>query len=94
MLTAENEDLTLEQEATIANHNTLTTRVMQLEAQLTQTFTLATTITNPSPAGCIGYTDPQQFTRENCGKLRSFVALLRLYLIDRPREFLSEQSKL
>jgi hypothetical protein len=34
------------------------------------------------------------FTREDNGKLRSFVALLRLCLIDCPRVFPNQQSKL
>jgi hypothetical protein len=67
---------------------------MQLEAQVTQTLALVTAATNPSPAGCKGQTDPKKFTGEDHGKLRSFVALLHLRLIDRPGEFPSEQSKL
>jgi hypothetical protein len=67
---------------------------MQLEAQCMQTLALVTAATNSSPAGCKGQTDPNKFTREDHGKLRSFVALLWLRLIDRPREFLNEQSRL
>jgi hypothetical protein len=39
-------------------------------------------------------TDPKKFTREEYGKLRSFVALLYLYLIDYPWEFPNKQSML
>jgi hypothetical protein len=50
-LVTENEDLTLKRNATITNHNVLTARVTQLEAQLMQTLTLMTAATNSSPAG-------------------------------------------
>jgi hypothetical protein len=59
-----------------------------------QTLTLVTAITNSSPAGRKGQTDPKKFTGEDRGKLRSFVALLHLWLIDCPGEVPSEQSKL
>jgi hypothetical protein len=94
MLAAENEDLALERDAAITDCNALTTQVTQLEAQLMQTLTLATATTNPSPAGCKGQTDPKMFTRDDRSKLRSFVAVLHLYLMDHPREFPNEQSKL
>jgi hypothetical protein len=93
-LATENEDLALEQDAAIADRITLTARVTQLEAQLAQTLALANVATNSSPAGCKGQTDHEKFTGEDRGKLRSFVALLRLHLMDRPREFPNEQSKL
>jgi hypothetical protein len=93
-LANENEDLALERDTTIADPNTLTTRVTQLEAQLTQTLALANVATNSSTTGRKGQMDPEKFTGEDHGKLRSFVALLRLRLIDRPREFLNEQVKL
>jgi hypothetical protein len=93
-LVTENEDLTLERDAAIADRNVLTARVMQLEAQLTQTLALVTATTNSSPAGRKGQTDPEKFTGEDRSKLRSFVALLCLRLINRPGEFPSEQSKL
>jgi hypothetical protein len=86
-LVTENEDLALERDTTITDHNALTARVMQLEAQLTQTLTLATAATNSSPASRKGQTNPEKFTGEDRGKLRSFVALLHLRLIDRPGEF-------
>jgi hypothetical protein len=92
-LVTENEDLTLEHDATITNRNSLTARVTQLEAQLMQTVTLMTAATNSSPASRKRQTDPEKFTGEDCSKLRSFVALLCLWLIDHPGEFLSEQSK-
>jgi hypothetical protein len=59
-----------------------------------QTIALMTATINSSSASCKGQTNPEKFTVENCGKLRSFVALLHLHLIDCPREFLNEQSKL
>jgi hypothetical protein len=94
MLVTENEDLALEHDTTIADHNALTAWVMQPEAQLMQTLALATAATSSSPTGHKGQTNPEKFTGEDHGKLRSFVALLRLRLIDRPGEFPNEQSKL
>jgi hypothetical protein len=93
-LVTENEDLVLEHDAAIADRNALTAWVTQLEAQLTHTLALVTAATNISPAGRKGQTDPEKFTGEDRSKLRSFVALLRLWLIDCPGEFPSEQSKL
>jgi hypothetical protein len=72
----------------------LTAQVTQLEAQLAQTLALANVATSSSPTGRKGQTDPETFTGEGRSKLRSFVALLRLRLIDRPGEFPNEQSKL
>jgi hypothetical protein len=72
----------------------LTARVTQLEAQLAQTLALANVARNPSPAGRKGQTDHEKFTGEDRSKLRSFVALLHVRLIDRPGEFPNEQSKL
>jgi hypothetical protein len=94
MLVTENKDLALERDTTITDRNALTARVTQLEAQLTQTLTLVTAATNLSPTSHKGQTDPEKFTGEDRSKLRSFVALLCLRLIDRPGEFPSEQSKL
>jgi hypothetical protein len=91
-LATENEDLALERDAAVADRNTLTARVTQLEAQLAQTLALANVATTSSPAGRKGQTDPEKFTGEDRGKLRSFVALLHLRLIDRPGEFPNEQS--
>jgi hypothetical protein len=93
-LVTENEDLVLERDTAIADHNTLTAWVMQLMAQLIQTLALMTDATNASPTSYKGQTDPEMFTREDYGKLRSFVALLCLCLIDCPGEFPNEQSKL
>jgi hypothetical protein len=59
-----------------------------------QTLALMTAATNLSPTGCKGQTNPKKFTGEDRGKLGSFVALLCLQLIDCPREFPHEQSKL
>jgi hypothetical protein len=67
---------------------------MQLEDQLTQILALATATTNSSPASHKRQTDPEMFNREDRSKLRSVVALHCLCLIDRPGEFLNEQSKL
>jgi hypothetical protein len=93
-LATKNEDRALERDAAVANRNTLTARVTQLEAQLAQTLALTNVATNSSPASCKGQPDPEKFTGEDCSKLRSFVALLRLRLIDCPGEFPNEQSKL
>jgi hypothetical protein len=93
-LATENEDLALERDTTIADRNTLTAQVTQLEAQLAQTLALANIATTSSTAGYKGQTDPEKFTGEDRGKLRSFVALLRLHLIDHPGEFPNEQPKL
>jgi hypothetical protein len=41
-----------------------------------------------------GHTDPEKFTGDDWHKLRSFITLLRLQLIDHPGEFPDEQSKL
>jgi hypothetical protein len=89
-LATENEDLTLERDATITDRNTLTAWVTQLEGQLAQTLAVTNVATNSSTAGHKGQTDPEKFTGEDRGKLRSFVALLRLRLIDRPGEFPNE----
>jgi hypothetical protein len=94
MLITENEDLALERDAAMANCNVLTARVMQPKAQLMQTLMLMTATTNSSPAGHKGKTNPEMFTREDHGNLRSFVALLHLWLINYPGDFPSEQSKL
>jgi hypothetical protein len=75
-LANENEDLTLERDAAITDGNILTARVTQLEAQLTQTLTVANVATNSSTTSRKGQTDPEKFTGEDRGKLRSFMALL------------------
>jgi hypothetical protein len=93
-LATENEDLTLQRASTITDCNTLTAQVTQLKAQLMQTLALANIATNASPTRYKGQTDLEKFTQEDYGKLRSFVALLHLHLIDHPREFPNEQSKL
>jgi hypothetical protein len=92
--------LTNERDAATADLNTATTQLTQLRTQLTQTLALATaaaTNTNNGggqTGGRKGQTDPEKFTGEDRHKLRSFIALLRLRLIDRPGEFPDEQSKL
>jgi hypothetical protein len=90
MLVTENDDLILEYNTAIADLNMLTTQVMQLEAKLMQTLTLVTTTTNVMPTGYKGQTHHEEFTREDLSKLRSFVALLHLHLINYPREFPNE----
>jgi hypothetical protein len=80
----------VERDAAIADRNTLTARVTQLKAQLAQTLALANVTTTSSTTGCKGQMDPERFTGENHGKLRSFMALLQLCLIDCPGEFLNE----
>jgi hypothetical protein len=92
-LPTKNEDLVLEQDTAIADHNTLTAQVTQLEAQLMQTLALANVPTNLLPTSCTGQTDPKKFTVEDRGKLWSFLALLHLRLIDCPTVFANEQSK-
>jgi hypothetical protein len=51
VLVTKNEDLTLERDAAITDHNALTAWVMQLEAQLMQTLALMTAAINSLPAG-------------------------------------------
>jgi hypothetical protein len=51
-------------------------------------------VTNALPTSCKGETDAKIFTGEDYGKLRSFVALLCLCLIDYPGEVPNKQSKL
>jgi hypothetical protein len=93
-LAAKIEDLSLDKDATIANHNMLSTYVTQLEAQLSQTFALANLASSSVPTPCKMQPDPKPFTGEECNKLRSFIRMLHLRLIDRPGEFPDEQSKL
>jgi hypothetical protein len=93
-LVTENEDLSLECDTAIANCNMLTARVMQLEAQLMQTLHPMTATTSSSPTGHKEQTDPEKFTAEDHSKLMSFITLVCSRLIDHPREFPNEQSKL
>jgi hypothetical protein len=72
----------------------LTAQVTQLEAQLAQTLTLTNITTNVLTTSHKGQTDPKKFTGEDCSKLRSFMALLQLHLIDCHGEFLNEEAKL
>jgi hypothetical protein len=91
------ETLTNERDATTADLNTATTQLSQLRTQLTQTLALTTAAATNSggqTGGHKGPTDPKTFTGEDRHKLRSFIALLRLRLIDRPGEFPDKQSKL
>jgi hypothetical protein len=91
------ETLTNERDAATTDLNTATTQLTQLRTQLTQTLALATAATTNGggqTGGRKGQTDPERFTGEDRHKLRSFIALLRLRLIDRPGEFSDEQSKL
>jgi hypothetical protein len=75
VLVTENKDLALERDPATADCNMLTAWVTQLQAQLMQTLTLTTATTNTSPTGHKGQTDPEKFTREDRGKLRSLVAV-------------------
>jgi hypothetical protein len=99
-LLSDTETLTNERDAATADLNTATTQLTQLRTQLTQMLALTTAAaTNANNGGGQmgsrkGQTDPEKFTGEDRHKLRSFIALLRLRLIDRPREFPDEQSKL
>jgi hypothetical protein len=91
------EILTTKRDASTADLNTATTKLTQLRTQLMQTLALATaaaTTSRGQMGGRKGQTDPETFTGEDRHRLRSFIALLRLRLIDCPREFPDEQSKL
>jgi hypothetical protein len=98
-LLSDTETLTNERDAAAADLHTAITQLTQLRTQLMQMLALtavATTNTNNNGGGQMGgrkgQTDPQKFTGEDRHKLRSFIALLRLQLIDRPREFPDQQS--
>jgi hypothetical protein len=96
-LLSDTETLTNERDAATTDWNTATTQLTQLRTQLTQTLALATAAANNGggqTGGRKGQTDPEKFTGEDRHKLRSFIALFRLRLIDRPGEFPDEQSKL
>jgi hypothetical protein len=94
MLVTENNDLMLKRDTAIADHNALTTQFIQLEAQFIQNLTLMTAATNSLPASRKAPTNPKKFTPEDHGKLRFFMALLHLHLIDCPSEFLNEELNL
>jgi hypothetical protein len=91
------EALTNERDAATTDLNTASTQLTQLRTQLMQTLALAT-VAATNGGGQMGsrkgQTDPEKCTGEDWHKLRSFIALLRLRLIDRPGEFPDEQSKL
>jgi hypothetical protein len=99
-LLSDTEILTNERDAATADLNTATTQLTQLRTQLTQKLALATAATTNANNGAgqmggrKGQTDPEKFTGDDRHKLRSFIALLRLRLIDCPGEFPDEQSKL
>jgi hypothetical protein len=93
-IAAKIEDHSLDRDAAIADHNTLSTWVTQLESQLSQTLALANLASFSVPAPCKAQPDPKPFTGEERNKLRSFITMLHLRLIDRPGEFLDEQLKL
>jgi hypothetical protein len=76
-IATENEDLTLERDAAMADRNTLTAHGTQLKAQLAQTLTITNITTNSSTTSHKCQTNPEKFTGEDRSKLRSFVALLR-----------------
>ena len=96
-LSAHVETLSNERDSAVADLNAATTQLEQLRTQLNQTLTIAAAASanaSGSDGGRKGQTDPEKFSGEDRGKLRSFLALLRLRLIDRPGEFPDEQSKL
>jgi hypothetical protein len=93
-LAAEIKDLSLDRDAAVADRNTLSTRVTQLESQLSQTLALANLASSSIPAPRKVQPDPKPFIGEERNKLRSFITMLRLRLINRPGEFPDEQSKL
>jgi hypothetical protein len=93
-LTAEIEDLSLDRDTTIADRNMLSTQVTQLESQLSQTLALANLASSSIPTPCKTQPDPKPFTGEERNKLRFFITMLHLHLIDRPGEFPDKQSKL
>jgi hypothetical protein len=93
-LATEIKDLSLDRDAAVVACNMLSTRVTQLESQLSQTFALANLASSSIPTPCKMQPDPKPFTGEECNKLRSFITMLYLHLIDRPGEFPDEQSKL
>jgi hypothetical protein len=78
-LTTENEDLSLERDAAVADRNALTTHVSQLETQLTQTLALANTAAS-LPVSCRSQPDPRPFTGEDRTLLQPFLLTLRLHL--------------
>jgi hypothetical protein len=91
------ETLTIEWDAATADLNTAITQLTQLRTQLMQILALTTaaaTTGGGQMGSHKGQTDPEKFTGEDWHKLRSFIALLRLRLIDHPGEFPDEQSKL
>jgi hypothetical protein len=92
-LTAENEELSLETDATITDWNALTAHISQLEAQLTEMLTLANAAAS-LPVSCRSQPDPKLFTGEDRTLLQPFLLTLRLHLQDCPGEFPDEQSKL
>jgi hypothetical protein len=63
-ITAEIEDLSLDRDATVADRNMLSTRVTQLESQLSQTLALANLASSSIPAPCKAQPDPKPFTGE------------------------------
>jgi hypothetical protein len=81
------EDLSLDRDTAIADCNMLSTQVTQLESQLSQTLALANLASSSIPALHKTQPDPKPFTGEECNKLRSFITMLHLHLIDRPGEF-------
>jgi hypothetical protein len=93
-LATEIQDLCLDRDTTIVDRNMLSTWVTQLESQLSQTLALANLASSSIPTPCKIQPDPKPFTGEECNKLRSFITMLHLRLIDRPGEFPDEQSKL
>jgi hypothetical protein len=68
-LAAEIEDLSLDRDTAIVDHNMLSTQVTQLESQLSQTLTLANLASSSIPTPCKMQPDPKPFTGEEHNKL-------------------------
>jgi hypothetical protein len=89
-LAAKIKDLSHDRDAAVVDRDTLSTQVTQLESQLSQTLALANLASSSIPTPRKTQPDPKPFTGEECNKLRSFITMLRLRLIDRPGEFPDE----
>jgi hypothetical protein len=68
-LAAEIEDLSLDRDTATVDRNTLSTRVTQLESQLSQTLALANLASSSVPAPRKMQPDPKPFTGEERNKL-------------------------
>jgi hypothetical protein len=68
-LTAEIEDLSLDRDTAVVDRDMLSTRVTQLESQLSQTLALANLASSSIPTPCKTQPDPKPFTGEERNKL-------------------------